>query len=961
MNSFLKEFAQELYGRWATDLHKVAVVFNNKRPVQILQYHLSQLSEKPIWSPQAFTIDEWIEDIDSAQRIDEIEEFFILYELYNALLGEYPISQDAFFGLFQMIRQDFHQIQDYLVSAEQLFSYLKDIAEIDALFPSLSPEQKDFLRSFWSGIEEDKAIPAQQKFIVLWKRLNLLFKNYEQRLKDTDKTTLAFSYKKISENPEKYKEKWAKYDHVYFVGFNAMHSSLQKIVSYIQKENKFTFYHDWDAYYAKNPIDKAGFFYRQQKKLIQENSQDLAQNFVKDKQFYIYGMQGNVAQAKYLNTLIPQLISDKNPKMEELAIILVDENMAIPVLQSMPEHYSYNLSMGYPFMYSEVYQWILFFLELQKYYHLNQTNQLPKNLLEEQFPLITKDFPQYTEAWKSMLEKYSSHLYIKSEVLEDFTIPLLHKKADSREFLAAIRTFLENKLALIEEGSETEEIESNLLLYAFRTFDSFYKNVKIYQDQLELPVLIQIIQKHLKQLNIPLAGIDLNAIQIIGLLESRALDFKKVIILNANEGIFPSSSQRPSLIPDNIRRAFNLPVLEHQDALVAHVFYSLVQRAEEVHVLYNATISNESTGELSRFLQQVEYESNHNFTYYHQNQMIEITKTEPLSIEKTKEVKLNLYQRYSKSAFSASALNAYMSCSLRFYLERVLKYSDTEIDTSPLSPITLGLVIHKCLENAYQKYMQKNTLTTDVEEIIKNIPEIIEEVFNTEENLKYIQKGTDLIILENIASHGITSILEFDRKHAPFNVIGLEEKILLQQEDLDFIIQNNDASVQIPVSFYAEIDRIDLYKGAIRLIDYKTGSVGNLSFKKMEEVFKRNMTRDSSNESIAFQLLLYAWIYFKKHKPEQIIVPQVWSSRVLYNAQEGTYLKIEDIELSPELDKSSFLYLMEQFEIQLIGLLEEIFFIDLPFEHPPTDTNSYCKRTAFSNFCFGEASTMESR
>ncbi|HLS70772.1 MAG TPA: PD-(D/E)XK nuclease family protein [Chitinophagaceae bacterium] len=960
MQSFLKEFAQRIYKDWAPNLHKIAIVFNNKRPVQILQYHLSELIDKPIFGPQTFTIDEWIEDIDEAQRIDEIEEFFILYEIYNELLGEHTISQDAFFGLFQMIRQDFHQIQDYLVSAELLFTYLKDIAEIEILFPSLSPEQKEFLRSFWSGIEEEKNIPAQRKFVVLWQRLNILFKEYEKRLKTTNKTTLAYSYKKISKNPENYKEKWSHYEHIYFVGFNAMHSSLQKIIAYIQQENKFTFFHDWDSYYANNKIDKAGFFYRQQKNLIDENAQPLANNFIKEKKFHIYGMQGNVAQAKFLNKLIPKLIPDKNPKMEEIAIILVDENMAIPVLQSMPEKYPYNLSMGYPFIYSEVYQWIIFFLEVQKYYHQNNSKQLPKDLLEKQFPLIHKEYPMYIEEWKAMLNRYSSHLYIKSDIFENYKIPLLNKKVNSREFLTEIRLFLENKLANIEEGNEYEEIESNLLLYSFRTFDSFYKNVITYQDHLDLSVLIQVIQRHLKQLNIPLAGIDLNAIQVLGLLESRALDFKKIIIMNANEGIFPSSSQRPSFIPDNIRRAFKMPVLEHQDALVAHVFYSLVQRAEEVHVLYNATISNDSTGELSRFLQQVEYESKHEFKYYYQNQLIEIKKNEPLQIEKTEEVKNTLYQRYSKSAFSASSLNAYMSCSLRFYLERVLKFEDTDIDTSPLSPITLGLVIHKVLENAYQEYLNKQANSNDVEEIIKNAPKIHEEVFATHENLKHIQKGTDLIILENIASHGIKSILEFDKKHVPFKVIGLEEKILLRSEELGFTIQNADASVQIPISFYAEIDRIDFYKGAIRLIDYKTGNVEKLEFKSMEEVFKRNVNREGSKENIAFQLLLYAWIYYKKNKPEKIIVPQVWSSRVLYNADEGIYLKVKNVELSPDLDFTSFIVLMEDFELELISLLEEIFFNDLPFKHPIENKKNYCENTAFSIFCFGGDSTMES-
>lgn len=953
MQSFLSEFSDYLKATWGNQLNKILVVFNNKRPISFLQHHLSDHLVKPIWSPQFLTIDEWIGTLDSSYRMDEIEEFFVLHQLYNHLLIEEEqsaITQDDFLAFSEIILQDFNQIMNYLVDAKSLFSYLEDVAKIEMAFPTLTEEQHKYIQQFWQSIPNESAIDAQQRFIKLWKRMRKLYQEWERYLKKQDQTNLAFSFYKIANNPQDYLAQ-LKYKHIYFVGFNALHPAFQNIINYLKQQKQVTLIHDWDEFYVQNPLNKAGLFFRQQEGQELKNV-DLPKFFHQKKTIQIYGLEGSIAQAKYLNQLLPQLVQEETIGVEEIAVVLAEENLAIPVMQSIPNELKYNLSMGYPLQFGTTFRWIEWLLSLQEHYLTISHASVPKELFLQGAYLFKTEWSELIEEYENIENKYLNVDYIPTTALTSLKMSLILPIQESGNLLSYIREFLFQRLNLLDTEEEQQSLEVNLMLYTYKFFNSFYHTIVQSQRIIEPKVLIRLIRKKLQQLNVPLSGYDLNAIQVLGLLETRALDFKKVVLLSANEGILPSLNQRPSLIPDSIRRAFKLPVLEHQDALVAHVFYSLLQRAEEIHILYDQTISNQSTGEVSRFIKQIEFDSEHDIKYHHQQQKIlPAKKINPYIVERTKEVQLQIQKALlsPNRSFTASSLNSYLTCPLAFYLKYVVGLREKEYIASTLDPQTVGTVIHEIMFDAYQPFLGKEVEKEDIETLLKGVSD---KVLNKLKSILGIEEiHAEIKILAKITEHAVTTFLNVDKSHSPFQIIDLENDQKEGGHRVWLDIQDKAGKFYaIPIRIIA--DRIDIFQDAIRIIDYKTGNISQLHVKDLDELFtKRNR---APHISALFQLLLYSWVYYKHTPTDQVILPQVWSSRALSQGLTDLYIKIGDVTIAPEIDKNLWKNLLDQFEFKLKELLEEIIFDEhQPFAHNLENNKSYCESSEYAIFCLG--------
>ncbi len=957
MKSFLNEFAHQLKEQWGNQLQSVAIVVNNKRPISFLQHHLSESITEPIWSPQFYTIDEWMSLVDNSHRVDEIEEFFILYEAYNQLLveeGIQTISQDEFLAFSDIIRQDFSQIMNYLVNAEDLFKYLEDVAMMEVEFPTLTEEQMAYLSQFWSAIQHENPLDAQQRFIRLWMRIGKLIQNFKAYLIKNEKTTLAFSFKRVAENPSSFLDKLP-FQHIYFVGFNATHPALQKVVNYLETKNKITLVHDWDAYYVDNKLNKAGLFFRQQEKNIEDKIDDLPHHFQEPKKIHVYGMEGNIAQAKYLNQLLPTLVDGKSIGLEDIAVVLADENMAIPVMQSIPNDLVYNLSMGYPLQHGNIYRWLDWFLSLQEYYQQNTYLRVPKELILKGSVLIKSEFPLLEVEWEAFLKANEKSPYISVQGLSKFDIALLSPIRNSMDLLAHVRQFIQSRLEILENQEEHQKLEANLMLYTYKIFESFYYNVTTHHRQIEPVVLIRLLRKKLQQLNVPLSGYDLEAVQVLGFLETRAIDFKKVVLLNANEGIIPSLSQRPSLIPDSIRRAFQLPVLEHQDALVAHVFYSMLQRAEEIHVFYDQTISTQSTGEVTRFIKQIAFESQHEVQYHFQEQNIAPgPKVEPMVIEKTPEISQKLQQQFLQPqgrTFTASSLNSYLNCSLTFYLKYIEGFREQDDFESALDARIVGSVIHDIMDDCYRGFIGKEVTADDITAMQKGLKRRIDS--KVKEHLQIEDLNAEASILIELADHAVNTFLKTDKRHSPFKIIDLENDEKGEGgHNASLLIHDKEGNPH-EVLLRIIVDRIDLYHGSVRLIDYKTGSIKQLNIKSLDDLFDKSK-RDAHLTAI-FQVMLYAWVYQKHIQSQEVLIPQVWSSRFLSQSQNEVFIKIGDTTIQPGMNPAEWKGILQAFEEKLKLLIEEIIFDhELLIQHNQEDKNSYCENNEFALFCLGQ-------
>lgn len=955
MESFLSEFSKQLKNEWGDQLHKVLIVFNNKRPISFLQQHLGNDLEQPIWSPQFKTIDEWIGSLDTSYRMDEIETFFVLHKLYNHLLeieGKNSMTQDEFLSFSEIIIQDFNQIMNYRVEAKSLFTYLEDVAKIEATFPSLTEDQQQFLHQFWSSIAHDSPIEPQQRFVQLWGRIKQLFIHWEQYLKDNEKTVLSYSFHKIAEDPQKYCSE-SNYEHIYFVGFNAIHPALQTIIQYLKNKGHATLVHDWDDYYVNNPLNKAGLFFREQEPSSITDIQ-IPNNFIKDKKIHVYGMEGGIAQAKYLNDLLPIIINDQQVQMEEVAIVLTDEDLAVPVMQSIPDDLEYNLSMGYPLQFSITFRWIDWFLSLQESYLNKSKMRIPKELFLEVAHLFKLENEQNNiELYEKIVAEHLNATYISVSSLEQFQMPLMLPIQTSIDLLNNIREFLFKQLNLLDTEEEQQSLEVNLMLYSYKIFESFHHTILQSSYAIEERVLIKLLRKKLESLNVPLSGYNLKAIQVLGLLETRALDFKKVIVLSANEGLLPSLSQRPSLIPDSIRRAFILPVLEHQDALVAHVFYSLIQRAEEIHILYDQTVSLQSTGEVSRFIQQIAFESQHKVNDHHQQQKIlPAQKIQPYSLQREDAVQQQIEDvlLHPQRSFTASVLNSYLSCPLVFYMKYILGYKEKEYINTTLDPATVGTIIHELMYKAYEPYIGKEVQQDEIKAIKKSLNQKV--LKGIQQFLGIEEENAEVKILAKITEHSINAFLRLDQTHCPFKIIDLEND---QKGDGGHRVSIDVADPkgrlhQVNIRIIA--DRIDLYQGVIRVIDYKTGGIEQLSVRDLDELFTKKNRK--SHISAIFQLMLYAWVFQKQSGTNQVVLPQIWSSRILSQETNNLYIKIGEVEINPDIDKGLWNNILQQFEVKLIELIQEIIFdTDQIIEHNIDNNASYCDTSEFSIFCLG--------
>ncbi len=967
MRPFLYELAETIYREYR-QLDGITLVFPNRRAVLYFRKYLSTLLDKPVFSPKLVTIEDFISGISRLKVPDKLELIHRLYKSYNEIVGtSNPEPFDKFYFWGDMLLRDFDEADKYLVNAKQLFLDLSHQKELDSTFDYLTDEQRDFLKSFWSSFEENLS-ENKRKFLSVWNQLHELYSRYKESLLAEGLAYEGMMYRSVAEQIKDVGANWPVDKKIVFAGFNALTRAEEKVICYLVERGISDVYWDTDAYYVNNNTQEAGKFFReyQQHEIlgktflkqppsnILSGAVDETGSLIPSKSIRIFGAAEPVSQAKMMAQILQeQLQLGIDP--DDTLIVLPDEKLLLPVLHGLSGNIEkLNVSMGFPVSNTPLFNLVELLVELQikrkddSFNHRQVVALLGHPYIVAADPAVAnaKRKEILNDNWVNIPESFLStsvdlHRSVFREVESDILVYLrdiltIIGGLDSindfdREYTFHFLKLLNRMEEVIGFGYSEQVVAGDGIKVAVKT------------KQLALKSFLRLFRQLIQTNKIPFSGEPLKGLQVMGVLETRNLDFKNVLILSLNEGAFPSSANKGSYIPLNIRRAYGLPTVEHQDAMYAYLFYRVLQRAENVMLFYNAETDVLGQGEMSRYLQQLLYESGLEIERKVLHNPIRPNPITPIVVSKDSGVMESLARviegntRYK--GISPSALNTYIECRLRFYLRHVVKIKEANEVEEDLDARVLGNFLHEVMELFYKRIVErKNSRLIEASDFTgsdKVIEGLIDEVFiqsyklNPEKVVKY--EGQRVVVRE-VVKRFAGRIVEIDLDYTPFFIEALEQEGLTHEIKLD--------SPPLSVLISGKIDRVDRKENKLRVIDYKTGR-DQLDFDSVESLF----SRDEKRNKAAFQTLLYALLY-KTNTDWQgfSIVPGLINRMNLFDKDFRFGLKhgkifVEDV--NP---------ILPEFEKHLKLLLEDLFAPGIPFNQ--TNNVETCRYCEFQEICY---------
>ena len=688
MNSFLQHIAQDLYTRYGSDISELCIVFPNRRASLYFKKYLSELSDKPIWAPDTTTINELMQQISGLTTADHIKLLFELYRIYKqAKKSEESFDDFYFWG--EMMLNDFDDIDKYLVNPEDLFKNLKSLKSIQDQFNYLSPEQVEAIKQFWQSFDPEKNSAHQEDFISIWNVLLEIYKQFNKKLGELGIAYEGMIYRAVADKIKGNDVIELPHKKYVFAGFNALNNCEKKFFNYLNNNKLADFYWDYDLSYINNKHHEAGLFLRdninQYKQPESISGKDIFTSLSQNKNIEIISVPSDVGQAKVITQKLKENGANTGDSPNKTAIVLADEELLVPVLHSVPDSIDkVNITMGYPVNNTPVYSLLEHIIDLQKnaketkngitFYHKNVVAILNHQYVNSQYSKEATELLQY-------IKKNNKIVITRNELAScDFFKTIFTKINTSPELSEYILNILHNIYnALKKSGQEntihTTSLEKEYIYHIYLSINRLKDVLHEQKIEIKMETYIRLIRKIIRNLRIPFTGEPLSGLQIMGILETRLLDFENLYITSVNEGIFPKTDAALSFIPYNLRRGFGLPTIEHQDAIYAYYFYRLLQRAKNVSIIYNSSSDGLQTGEMSRFLYQLKYESGFDIKEKSLKYDINITQPKEIRIEKSDEI-LKKLSKFQSSAgetkyLSPSGLSTYLRCQMQFYFRYV--------------------------------------------------------------------------------------------------------------------------------------------------------------------------------------------------------------------------------------------------------------------------------------------------
>lgn len=962
MKPFLYQVATLFYQQYGAEIHRLAFVFPNRRAGLFFQKYLSEISEIPLFSPSILTINDLFMQLSGMHPADKIQMLFRLYELYKQRSGSSE-SFDEFIYWGEMLLNDFDDIDKYMVDARMLFRNVSDLKSLDDDFNYLSPEQVQAIRSFWSSFYPKGDSPNQQHFLELWEILYDLYAGLRTSLAKDGCGYDGMIFREVVEQLEKEPMSDFLFDQVVFVGLNALSISEERLLLALQKKGVADFYWDYVGPWVTDPDNKASFFLERNLKLFPSRMQLPATEPVQA-EIRVMGVPSAIGQAKQVYPIL-QALADEQQLTDEsalrTAIVLPDEHLLVPVLNAIPEVIQHiNVTMGYPLAGTPVAALMEYILTLQK--NIRYIDRVPVFYFRDVLPILNHQYvmaaaPEevsqlvkdmtagnriYVHAADLNRHELLSILFTPVQNTEELSDYLIHVLEALNACLRNNRPNPDDEEMISNSTQTTADIEQEFIFHYFATVNRMKEVMREAKIEMRLDTYFRLLKRMTDLITIPFEGEPLSGLQVMGVLETRALDFDRLIILSMNEGIFPLKKAANSFIPYNLRRGFGLPTYEHQDSVWAYHFYRLIRRAKQVTLLYDTRTTGLQTGEVSRFVHQLRY--HYQYPLIDELVVYDVASSAvpPISVQKTAEVEklLSDFLSGGPRALSASAINTYLDCPLKFYFSVLEQIQEEDEITETVERDIFGSILHKVMEDLYAPFKGK-LVTADLLKLLRKdqplltgtIARAFAELFFKSSVVRPLE-GENFLTGEMIRKYA-EKILEQDARFTPFHYIESEKKVRAT-------ITLSDKRV---VQLKGFIDRVDSLDRVLRIVDYKTGS-GKLEFESVEGLFDKEA---KDRPKAVMQVFLYAWMY--QQLPEYTgmpIQPAIYYLRTLF--QRSFKPVVEQKKGRGKADKvNSFQDFASDFEDKLRQCLDEIFNLDIPFTQ--TETGKACAYCSFRGLC----------
>ena len=909
--TFLHQLAQEILKTYSENLSDLVIVLPNKRAKVFLLEELKNLVSNNVFAPEIISIEDFIQDIAGIRTIDSVEVLFEFYEVYLSIT-EKPEPFETFANWAKTLLQDFNEIDRYLLDPDKILKYLENIKEIE----------------HWS-VDSNKRTELIENYLIFWKKLPHYYHSLYTYLSNKGIGYQGLIYREAVENLNHFSEN--NRNQFVFAGFNALNQAEEKIIQHLLALDVAKVYWDIDETLLHDTFNDAGLFQRRFKsEWIYYKTHPyewIVNDFSEAKNIEVIATSKSIGQAKIAGSIIEKHIQENSSSLQNVALVLGEENLLLPILHSLPASVdALNITMGFT--------------------SKNNPAQL----------LITKLFKLHANA---LTRNASSYVMYYKDVLDILTHPLIEPYVNADGLVAIINknnyTFITHKkleelhpesnelfqllfqkwdrssVAVLENLSaillkikanlsydnEEEKITNAFVYSIYKVINKMISYFADHQNIDDIKTLQAIYKQVIDLAEVSFEGEPLSGLQIMGVLESRVLDFETVIITSVNEGKFPAGKSNNSFIPYDVKKEYGLPTFKEKDAIYTYHFYHLLQRAKNIYLIYNSDSEGFDAGEKSRFITQLEVEKqpNHNLSFQYYNPDVPNIAHQPILVPKTESV-LQRLKEIAEKGFSPSSLTTYIRNPIQFYFQRILRIRETDEVEENIAVNTLGTIIHGALEELYKPFVGRLLTTVDIDACAQKIDAEVLNQFKLVYKEGEINKGRNLLAFE-VAKRNVSNFLKLEKEGLEK---GDEVQILALEADLSQTLEH--PSLPFPVKIAGKMDRIELRNGKIRIVDYKTGKVEqkNVTLKDWN-----GLTEDIKNEKI-IQLLAYAFMYQQEAKEKEIE-----AGIISFKNLKSGFLPFT-FEENKEKTTAITEEIMENYLAQIVVLLQEILNVAIPFE-----------------------------
>lgn len=955
METFLKQVAHDLYNKTEGNFTKVAIVFPNKRASLFFNEYLAQESDRPIWSPTYVSISELFRQSSDLSIADPIKLVCDLYKVFQKATGSKETLDDFYFW-GEMLIADFDDADKNMADTHALFSNLKDLNELMDNYDFLEEGQKEALSQFFHNFSINQVTELKQRFISMWNVLGDIYTEYKALLESQSIAYEGMLYRQVIEQLDVEALPYNKY---IFVGFNVLNKVEHTLFKKLNEAGKAMFYWDYDTFYLnKTPHEAGEFIRRNLRDFPSELPASFFDNLNQPKEVTFIESPTENGQVRYL----PQWIRENLTSQEkETAVVLCNEALLQPVLHALPDNVKHiNITMGFPLSQTPAYSFVNALMELHTSgYNPNNGRYLFAEVISVLKHPYTRQLSPEAEKLEQTLTRDNRFYPLPSELKQDNVLELLFTPRRNNLDLCSMLSEALKEVAVIYQQQAASHSDAFDQLYReslFKTYtlvNRFHTLIESKELNVQAGTFQRLLTRVMSSSSIPFHGEPAIGMQVMGVLETRNLDFLHLIMLSVNEGQLPKAGGDSSFIPYNLRKAFGMTTIDHKIAVYAYYFYRLMQRAEKVTLVYNTATDGINRGELSRFMLQFLIE----WGYPVLRKQLEAAQSPqdstPIIIEKTPDVMERMKSVFDirnnpKALISPSALNCYLDCPLKFYYKYVALLSAPDEVTADIDSAKFGSIFHYAAEHIYKdltahgKLISKENLETLLKDEVRlqtYVDNGFKELFfNLPQNEQPEYNGIQLINSAVIVKY-IQQLLRNDLRYAPFTFVGSEQRIF---ENIEIYTPTGDIQSRIG----GIIDRIDSKGESLRIVDYKTGGDADTPA-NVQSLF----IPDKKRSNYVFQTFLYASIVCKKLREKndsRLVAPALL---YIHRAASENYSPVIQMgePRKPKEPVDNFAQYEGDFRENLKTLLEDIFNPDISFTQ--TEIEDKCAYCDFRALC----------